>query len=82
MIYSWGANTFGELGIGSFSNSSVPKEMNDTKGLNVTKIEASKYNTALLDANGDLHTMGKSVRLSVIARNGLQNYREKPKHSE
>ena len=61
VIYTWGSNVFGELGIGSSASSSVPVEVKDLNGIEISNIEASKYNTAFVTKNGEIYTQGRSV---------------------
>lgn len=61
MIYAWGANNFGQLGIGSFAGTAVPTRITDMPAVAVRQLDASKYNTAVLSREGEVYIFGKSV---------------------
>ena len=61
MIYAWGANNFGQLGVGSFTNATVPTEITELQKVGVKQIDASKYNSVILSTDGSLYMFGKAV---------------------
>jgi alpha-tubulin suppressor-like RCC1 family protein len=62
-LFSFGSNSFGELGLGYSSNKniSIPTEINHnfTK-FNIKKISCGYYHTLILDENGEVYSFGKN----------------------
>ena len=61
--FSFGSNSFGELGLGYFSNSniSIPTEINNKfTSFNIKKISSGYFHTLILDENGDIYSFGRN----------------------
>ena len=58
-IWTWGNNTYGQLGLGDTSDRSVPTRVTTNEGP-FNQISANTYYTAALDLNGKIYATGNS----------------------
>jgi alpha-tubulin suppressor-like RCC1 family protein len=57
--FSWGNNDCGQLGIGSFQNSSIPQNIVGLKGVSVELVECGANHTVYLTRDGDIYYCGR-----------------------
>lgn len=60
MIYSWGFNIYGQLGLGHENLQNSPDAVQSLAGINPTRMASSKYGTAIIDKEGNLYTWGRT----------------------
>lgn len=58
LLFAWGFNFHGELGIGSKDDSDEPKEVQGLLGLNVSYVSAGQFHSAAVTECGKLFTWG------------------------
>src|SRR5699024_1338403 len=58
--FAWGNNSFGQLGIGNSTHSTVPVQVKVPKGLVIKSIACGMNHTLLLTANGEIFAMGRN----------------------
>ena len=68
MIYSWGFNIYGQLGLGHENQQISPASLNSCEGIIPKRMASSKYGTAIIDQDGNLYTWGRS-------KDGLQGHK-------
>jgi len=84
-VWSYGRNLYGELGVGTTTNSLVPIKVNNLE--NITKIEAGYNHSLALNANGEVFSWGRNLngqlgigdennRTSPVKINGLSNIKK------
>jgi alpha-tubulin suppressor-like RCC1 family protein len=61
-LFSFGSNSFGELGLGNnnMKSISIPTEIKQFTNFNIKKISSGYYHTLILDENGDVYSFGKN----------------------
>ncbi len=57
-VYTWGNNSFGQLGIGNTTSSSVPVKVTLPAGVTPTEVAAGQYMTEILDSAGNVYSWG------------------------
>lgn len=57
--YCWGSNSYGQLGIGSFSSRFNPQVVNTPSGVFLTQISAGNAHTCALDNLGSIYCWGE-----------------------
>ena len=63
-LYSWGSNTYGQLGLGGDSNGDdvdnlqVPKLISEFRGIDVVQFECGWWHNAVISRDGNLYTWG------------------------
>jgi alpha-tubulin suppressor-like RCC1 family protein len=59
-LYAWGYNAFGELGIGTTKNSTVPVLVHLPAGVSVTAVAAGQYHNLAVTSTGALYAWGSN----------------------
>jgi uncharacterized protein (TIGR03437 family) len=67
-VWSWGDNAYGELGNGSYTNSSVPAQLNGLTG--IVKIAGSAQYTVALKIDGTVWSWGYALGEFDVGLNG------------
>jgi alpha-tubulin suppressor-like RCC1 family protein len=65
-LYSFGNNTFGQLGTRTFQHSSRPMTVNDLKNKQVANIDAGAWHSIAITANGEIYCWGMCETASKI----------------
>ncbi|CAG5132690.1 unnamed protein product, partial [Candidula unifasciata] len=61
LVFSWGSNSFGQLGLGkSTSHQNLPEVISSLKGLPVMLITAGSYHSFLLSKSGSVYGWGRN----------------------
>lgn len=60
IVYSWGLNNWGQLGIGSRDNSSTPTQIKEFKDLEIKMISGGAHHAIALTTSGDVYSWGKN----------------------
>ena len=58
LLFTWGLNVYGELGIGTYRDQDKPQHVKDLQTLEVVKMAAGKHHTAVVTKCGKLYTWG------------------------
>jgi len=57
-MYTWGGGKFGQLGLGSQSNQSVPRRVWGLRNVHIVKVACEVLSTAACDSRGNIWTCG------------------------
>lgn len=57
-MYTFGSNSYGQLGVGDLSSRGSPTLVKIPSGINISMIAAGSYHTAVLTSDGDVLTWG------------------------
>ncbi|PTY05044.1 hypothetical protein DB346_02215 [Verrucomicrobia bacterium LW23] len=60
-LYGWGANGFGQLGLGHTSRAATPQAVSALAGITVTAVAAGAEHTVVLTNTGALYTFGNNA---------------------
>lgn len=60
LVYGWGQNKFGQLGLGDDKDRSTPTLIDKVLDFNFKKVSCGNSHTALLDEGGVLFTFGNN----------------------
>ena len=60
VVYSWGLNNWGQLGIGHRENSSTPTPIKEFKDIPIKMISSGAMHTIALTESGELYSWGKN----------------------
>jgi alpha-tubulin suppressor-like RCC1 family protein len=58
-IYSWGSNSFGQLGLGSNRSTNLPSLISEIASIPMRFIAAGSFSGSISHENGDLYLWGK-----------------------
>jgi len=73
-LYSWGGNTFGQLGIGSASDEATPSRVNeDMTDLDVVSVDAFGQSSGFVTQKGEVFTFGRSIHGSIGLGSRVEN---------
>ncbi|KAK4016037.1 hypothetical protein OUZ56_031000 [Daphnia magna] len=61
-VYTFGSNSYGQLGVGDLSSRGSPTLVKIPSGINVSMIAAGSYHTAVLTSDGDVLTWGAHLK--------------------
>ena len=59
-VYSWGDNTYGQLGVGNNDGRTQPSRVRSLDGVQVRAVASGDFHTVLLSKNGKLLSWGKN----------------------
>lgn len=67
LVYSWGKNTYGQLGLGkSVIEAEEPEEIGKLSKLDIKQIYAYDYNSIAVDQNNNVYGFGKVIYIYNI----------------
>ena len=72
-VYTWGSNTFGELGIGSTASSSTPVKAKTPAGVTFTHAAAGTNSTLVLASDGSAYAWGSNQSGELGDGTGVNN---------
>ena len=64
-VFTWGDNTYGQLGNGTVKTSDEPVEVTFPKGTIITQIAAGENHNVALDSNGNVWTWGRNNNYQI-----------------
>ena len=77
-VYSWGQNRYGQLGINSTTNKTLPQKVLGVNGTgylqNIVSINAGYYTSLAIDAEGNVYSWGYNVN-GQLGVNNLTTYK-------
>lgn len=62
VVYTWGKNDYGQLGIGNINNQSLPQKSQEENGI---KVSQNQRNTAILLQSGQVSTCGDYNKMGI-----------------
>ena len=71
-VFTWGDNTYGQLGNGTTVSSDEPVEVTFPEGTIITKITAGENHNVALDSNGNVWTWGRNNNYQIGHSGGDQ----------
>jgi len=60
VLYSWGYNNFGQLGLGHETNKPIPQKVDELSTLRLTDISCKNSVSAAITEDGNAYTWGQS----------------------
>ncbi|XP_065655109.1 alsin isoform X2 [Hydra vulgaris] len=70
-VWSWGKNTYGQLGLGDLSNRCEPTLINKLKGKNIIQVTAGSDHSIALTAHGQVYSWGDNTYGQLTHSNTL-----------
>ena len=64
-VFTWGDNTYGQLGNGTVKTSDEPVEVTFPEGTIITQIAAGENHNVALDSNGNVWTWGRNNNYQI-----------------
>lgn len=72
LVYTFGNNEYGQLGIGNTKNSNQPQLLNIS--ISVRQLSCGEYSTVILDKNGDMRVFGNNRHGQLGLGNNINQY--------
>ena len=67
-IYSWGKNRYGELGLGTISNTNIPSPIISLESLSINSVKSGGRNAIIITSEGDVYLCGSNI-FGLLANN-------------
>ena len=72
-IFAWGKNKYGELGLGTATNTFFPKKIKNVKSFIINTIKSGGRNTLILSSKGKIYIAGSNIFSLLINNTKIQN---------